>query len=58
MWILIIYFLQPHKLNFLKHSYFYKLVCMFSEDSNQPAHPHSLTSFYTYSIRYTASSSR
>ena len=30
-----IYFLQLHKLNFLKHSYFYKLVCMFSKDSVQ-----------------------
>ena len=41
-----IYFLQSHKLNFLKHSYFYKLVCMFSEDSDQPAHPHCLISLH------------
>ena len=41
-----IYFLQIHKLNFLKHGYFYKLVCMFSEDSDQPAHLHSLISLH------------
>ena len=39
-----VYSLQLHKLNFLMHSYFYKLVCMFSEDSDQPAYLRSLSS--------------
>ena len=40
-----IYFLQLRKLNFLKHSYFYKL-CMFSEYSDQPVRLHSLISLH------------
>ena len=41
-----IYFLQSHKLNFLKHSYFYKLACMFSENSDQPVYPRSQISLH------------
>ena len=40
---------QSHKLNFLKPSYFYKIIVMFSEESGQPVHlrsdqssPHAL----------------
>ena len=45
-----IYILQSNKLNFLKHSYFYKLVCMVSEDSDQlnQSSPHALYKIFCF----------
>ena len=50
-----IYFLQSHKLDFLKLSYFYKLVCLLIKDLDQSAQSDQ---FSALSIRYTASTSK
>ena len=41
-----IYFVQSHKLYFLKPSYFYKIICISSEDSDQSVHLRSLITFH------------
>ena len=42
----IIYICFRDELNFLKHRYFYILVCMFTVDTDQPAQLHSLISLH------------
>ena len=54
--ILNIYFVQSHKPNFLKPSYFYKIICMFSDYSEESAHLRSLIS--RLHATYTDSSSK